>query len=111
MPAENVLECRDLRRRFGGLVAVDGVGFHIAAGEGGSAAVGTACVLRIIELLGAGRCRLSAHPGHGAPRPHRVRPSVRWMNSTSTDRGWKDRALPAASASIGDAPGAVKLIL
>jgi ABC-2 type transport system ATP-binding protein len=33
MPAENVLECRDLRRRFGGLVAVDGVGFHIGAGE------------------------------------------------------------------------------
>lgn len=33
MPAENVLECHGLRRRFGGLVAVDGVGFHIAAGE------------------------------------------------------------------------------
>jgi ABC-2 type transport system ATP-binding protein len=28
-----VLECRDLRRRFGGLVAVDGVGFHVGAGE------------------------------------------------------------------------------
>jgi ABC-2 type transport system ATP-binding protein len=28
-----VLECRDLRRRFGGLVAVDGVGFGIDAGE------------------------------------------------------------------------------
>jgi ABC-2 type transport system ATP-binding protein len=28
-----VLECRDLRRRFGGLVAVDGVGFHIDTGE------------------------------------------------------------------------------
>jgi ABC-2 type transport system ATP-binding protein len=27
------LECRDLRRRFGDLVAVDGVGFHISAGE------------------------------------------------------------------------------
>ena len=28
-----VLECHGLRRRFGDLVAVDGVGFHIAAGE------------------------------------------------------------------------------
>ncbi|HEV2377018.1 MAG TPA: ABC transporter ATP-binding protein [Streptosporangiaceae bacterium] len=28
-----VLECRGLRRRFGDLVAVDNVGFHIAAGE------------------------------------------------------------------------------
>lgn len=33
MPAENVLECRGLRRRYGEIVAVDGVGFHIAAGE------------------------------------------------------------------------------
>ena len=60
-------------------------------------------------LLSATRCRLPAHPGHAAPRPHRERPSVRWMNSTSTDRRWKDRAVPAASAMIGDAPGA-KLI-
>ena len=60
-------------------------------------------------LLGATRLRLLAHPGHAAPRPQRVRPSVRWMNWTSADRGWKDRALPAASAMIGDAPGA-KLI-
>jgi ABC-2 type transport system ATP-binding protein len=28
-----VLECRDLRRRFGRLVAVDGLGFEVAAGE------------------------------------------------------------------------------
>jgi ABC-2 type transport system ATP-binding protein len=33
MTAENVLECRGLRRRFGEIVAVDGVGFRIAAGE------------------------------------------------------------------------------
>jgi ABC-2 type transport system ATP-binding protein len=33
MPAENVLGCRGLRRRFGEIVAVDGVGFRIAAGE------------------------------------------------------------------------------
>ncbi len=29
----NVLECRDLRKTFGDLVAVDGVGFHVAEGE------------------------------------------------------------------------------
>jgi len=29
----NVLECRGLRRRFGQLVAVDGVGYRIGAGE------------------------------------------------------------------------------
>lgn len=57
-------------------------------------------------LLGAARRRLPAHPGHAAPRPQRVRPSVRWMNSTSADRGWKESALLAASASTGDAPGA-----
>ncbi len=28
-----ILECRDLRKAFGNLVAVNGVGFHIAAGE------------------------------------------------------------------------------
>jgi ABC-type multidrug transport system ATPase subunit len=28
-----VLECRGLRRRFGDIVAVDGVGFHIGPGE------------------------------------------------------------------------------
>ncbi len=28
-----ILECRDLRKAFGDLVAVNGVGFHIAAGE------------------------------------------------------------------------------
>ena len=33
MSAENVLDCRGLRRRFGEIVAVDGVGFGIAAGE------------------------------------------------------------------------------
>jgi ABC-2 type transport system ATP-binding protein len=33
MTAENVLECRGLRRRLGEIVAVDGVGFRIAAGE------------------------------------------------------------------------------
>jgi ABC-2 type transport system ATP-binding protein len=33
MPDDLVLECHDLRRRFGDLLAVDGVGFHIAQGE------------------------------------------------------------------------------
>jgi ABC-type uncharacterized transport system ATPase subunit len=33
MAGESVLECRGLRRRFGELVAVDGVGFHIDPGE------------------------------------------------------------------------------
>ena len=33
MSAENVLECRGLRRRIGEIVAVGGVGFGIAAGE------------------------------------------------------------------------------
>src|SRR5262244_3611983 len=33
MDGENVLECRGLQRSFGKLVAVDGVGFHIAPGE------------------------------------------------------------------------------
>ena len=33
MAGERVLECRSLRRRFGDLVAVDGVGFHIGRGE------------------------------------------------------------------------------
>jgi ABC-2 type transport system ATP-binding protein len=33
MAGESVLECRGLRRRFGELVAVDGVGFHIGPGE------------------------------------------------------------------------------
>ena len=33
MAGENVLECRGLRRRFGDIVAVDGVGFHIDPGE------------------------------------------------------------------------------
>ena len=33
MAGESVLECRGLRRRFGDLVAVDGVGFHIGPGE------------------------------------------------------------------------------
>ena len=28
-----ILECRDLRKTYGDLVAVDGVGFHIAEGE------------------------------------------------------------------------------
>lgn len=32
-PPDAVLVCRDLRRRFGDRAAVDGVGFHIAAGE------------------------------------------------------------------------------
>jgi ABC-2 type transport system ATP-binding protein len=32
-PPDAVLVCRDLRRRFGERQAVDGVGFHIAAGE------------------------------------------------------------------------------
>jgi len=33
MAGESVLECRGLRRRFGELVAVDGVGFYIGPGE------------------------------------------------------------------------------
>jgi ABC-2 type transport system ATP-binding protein len=33
MASERMLECRGLRRRFGDLVAVDGVGFHIDPGE------------------------------------------------------------------------------
>jgi ABC-2 type transport system ATP-binding protein len=33
MTGESVLECRGLRRRFGEIVAVDGVGFRIGAGE------------------------------------------------------------------------------
>ncbi len=33
MAGERMLECRGLRRRFGDLVAVDGVGFHIGPGE------------------------------------------------------------------------------
>jgi ABC-2 type transport system ATP-binding protein len=33
MAGERLLECRGLRRRFGDLVAVDGVGFHIDPGE------------------------------------------------------------------------------
>ena len=32
-PAESVLACRDLRKRFGDRMAVDGVGFEIRAGE------------------------------------------------------------------------------
>ncbi|HET9973865.1 MAG TPA: hypothetical protein VFQ68_36920, partial [Streptosporangiaceae bacterium] len=32
MDGENVLECRGLRRSFGKLSAVDGVGFHIFVG-------------------------------------------------------------------------------
>jgi ABC-2 type transport system ATP-binding protein len=33
MVRQRVLECRGLRRRFGQIVAVDGVGFHIDHGE------------------------------------------------------------------------------
>jgi ABC-2 type transport system ATP-binding protein len=33
MASERVLECRGLRRRFGEIIAVDGVGFGIGAGE------------------------------------------------------------------------------
>jgi ABC-2 type transport system ATP-binding protein len=33
MVRQRVLECRGLRRRFGQLVAVDGVGFHVDHGE------------------------------------------------------------------------------
>jgi ABC-2 type transport system ATP-binding protein len=33
MPGEHVLECQGLRRSYGDLLAVDGVGFHISAGE------------------------------------------------------------------------------
>ena len=56
-------------------------------------------------------CRRSCfptHPGHAAPRPHSVRPSVRRTKSTSVDRGWNESALPTVSLSTGDVPG-VKL--
>ena len=33
MAGRSVLECRGLRRRFGEIAAVDGVGFGIGAGE------------------------------------------------------------------------------
>jgi ABC-2 type transport system ATP-binding protein len=33
MPGQRMLECRGLRRRFGDIAAVDGVGFHIDPGE------------------------------------------------------------------------------
>jgi hypothetical protein len=33
MVGERVLECRGLRRSFGKIIAVDGVGFHIDPGE------------------------------------------------------------------------------
>jgi hypothetical protein len=47
-----------------------------------------------------------AHPVHAAPRPHRASPSLRRTKPTRADRGWNDSALPAASARMGDAPGA-----
>lgn len=56
----------------------------------------------------AAKLRSQAHREHATPRPQRARPSVRWMNSTSADRGWKESALSAASASTGEVPG-VKL--
>ena len=59
----------------------------------------------------ADACRRScfpAHPGHEAPRPHRVWLSVRRTESMSTDRGTNESAPSAVTASTGDVPG-VKL--
>src|SRR5438309_6150013 len=55
---ESVLLCRNLRKRFGDLVAVDGVGFEIAAGEtygllGPNGAGKTTTVSMICGLLDA----------------------------------------------------------
>ena len=56
VPLEEVLSCRGLRRRFGELVAVDGVGFHIDAGEtygllGPNGAGKTTTISLIVGLL------------------------------------------------------------
>jgi ABC-2 type transport system ATP-binding protein len=56
MAGERLLECRGLRRCFGDLVAVDGVGFHIDSGEtygllGPNGAGKTTTISMIIGLL------------------------------------------------------------
>ncbi|HXP18621.1 MAG TPA: ABC transporter ATP-binding protein [Streptosporangiaceae bacterium] len=56
MPGERMLECRGLRRCFGDLVAVDGVGFGIGAGEtygllGPNGAGKTTTISMIVGLL------------------------------------------------------------
>ena len=60
-----VLECRDLRKSFGERVAVDGVGFHIGAGEtygllGPNGAGKTTTISMICGLLRARRRRASS---------------------------------------------------
>jgi linearmycin/streptolysin S transport system ATP-binding protein len=64
-----VLECRDLRKRFGDLVAVDGVSFHIDAGEtygllGPNGAGKTTTISMVVGLLDAdgGEVTLDARP-------------------------------------------------
>jgi ABC-2 type transport system ATP-binding protein len=56
MAGQRMLECRGLRRSFGDLVAVDGVGFHIDSGEaygllGPNAAGKTTTISMIVGLL------------------------------------------------------------
>jgi linearmycin/streptolysin S transport system ATP-binding protein len=56
MAVDRMLECRGLRRRFGDLVAVDGVGFGIDAGEtygllGPNGAGKTTTIAMIVGLL------------------------------------------------------------
>lgn len=65
----HVLECSGLKKTFGDLVAVDGVGFHIAEGEtygllGPNGAGKTTCISMICGLLGrdAGEVRVDGRP-------------------------------------------------
>ncbi|HZD79712.1 MAG TPA: ABC transporter ATP-binding protein [Actinomycetota bacterium] len=67
--AQPVLWCRDLRKAFGDLIAVDGVGFHIAAGEtygllGPNGAGKTTTISMICGLLDrdGGEVLLEGHP-------------------------------------------------
>jgi hypothetical protein len=69
-------------------------------------AVTTAASRGAAKSRSSPRSPVLAHAQHAAPRPHKTRPSVRHMWLTSAARGWNASALPAASASTGDAPGA-----